>query len=166
LGKARAAKLNIHNWSTAERLRLLTAGRFLQELWNDSLVLAPFQPRAGKAPAPTMTRPEEAVTGHLQIGVVEHKGEDTFLDECIRNQRALDKLPEKWARLGDPDSREGQAIHARIANNLVGKAAAQVATEVRGTVNDQDMARLLSLHPPARNMQHRAAGQEHHHIRM
>jgi hypothetical protein len=86
--------------------------------------------------------------------------EDTILDKCIRDQRALGQQPEKRARLEDPASREGQAIHMRIANNLIGKAAAQVATEVRGTVNDQDRARLLSLHPPALNIQHRAAGQK------
>jgi hypothetical protein len=56
---------------------LATAGRFFKELWDDSLVLAPFEPRAGKALAPTMTSPEEAVTGHMQIGVVDHDGADT-----------------------------------------------------------------------------------------
>jgi hypothetical protein len=46
-----------------------------------------------------MASPEEAVTGHMQIGVVDHEGEDTFIDMCIRDQRALDQQPEMWARL-------------------------------------------------------------------
>jgi hypothetical protein len=42
-GRTRSAKLNIHSWSTSERLRLQ---RFFKERWDDRLVLAPFVPRA------------------------------------------------------------------------------------------------------------------------
>jgi hypothetical protein len=39
LGRVRAAKLNIQSWSTTERLRLFTEGRYLKELWEDSVRL-------------------------------------------------------------------------------------------------------------------------------
>jgi hypothetical protein len=57
LGKAQAAKLNIHSWSTGERLHYFTEGRFLKELYADSLVLAPLEPRTGKGRAPTTRAP-------------------------------------------------------------------------------------------------------------
>jgi hypothetical protein len=61
LGKAQSAKLDIHSWSTTERLHFLAEGRFLKELYDDSLVLAPLEPRARKVRAHTTTGPGEAV---------------------------------------------------------------------------------------------------------
>jgi hypothetical protein len=107
-----------------------------------------------------MTSPEEAVPGHVQIGVVDHEREDTYLDKCIRDQRALGQQPERWRALADPVSREGQAIHQRVAQNLIGKAAARLTTEVGGAVDEQGLARLRNLHPAARSLQHRDAGQQ------
>jgi hypothetical protein len=82
-----------------------------------------LEPRAGKVRVPTTTSPEEAVPGHLQIGEVEHDREDTSLDECIREQRALHRQLEMWKRLADPVSREGRAIHQLVAQNLIGTLA-------------------------------------------
>jgi hypothetical protein len=89
-----------------------------------------------------------------------NEGQDTLIDKCIRDQRALGQQPEMWARLEDPASREGQTIHLWVAKNIIGRAAARLTRGVSDTVDDQGWARLLILHPAARNLQHRVAGQK------
>jgi hypothetical protein len=160
LGRVRAAKLNIHSWSTTERLRLFTDGRYLKELWEDSVVLAPLEPRARKARVPTTTSPDEAVPGRWQIGEVEHDHEDTPVDQIIREHNALHEDPEMWKELADPASQKGRAIHQLVAQNLIGKAAARLTTEVNSAVDEHGLTRLAALHPAARNMQYLATGQQ------
>ena len=160
LGKARMTKLNINNWNTVQRLRHFGEGRFLAELWSDSLALAPLERRPGAPRAPPSTEPEVAAPALMQMGVVNHESEDTVLDQRICARRAKGQPPARWKALADPLSREGQAIHQRVAQNLIGKAAAMLTTEVSGVVDEQGLLCLQRLHPAARNLRHRGADQQ------
>jgi hypothetical protein len=73
-------------------------------------------------------------------------------------QRALGQQPRCGRGWRTPP--RGQTITCgSLAKNLIGRAAARLTREgVSDTVDDQGWARLLSLHPAARNLQHRVAG--------
>jgi hypothetical protein len=98
----------------------------------------------------------------MQLGVVEEEDADTFLDECLRASR--DEPDEQTSRrcnaLAEPNSQEGLSIHYLLAQNLIGRAASRLTTEVNSSVNEAGMELLRRLHPSARNMVHRDPAQE------
>ena len=159
LGRVRKGKLNIHDWSTAVRLRFLIEGRFLKELWDDSVALYPLGPQAPQARRPTVANQTEPVPANMQLGAVEEGGDDTILDECIRVSREQPRS-QRCNALAEPNSQEGLAIHYLLAQNLIGRAASRLNTEVNGSVDEAGQALLRTLHPPARNLVHRDPAQE------
>jgi hypothetical protein len=117
LGKVRRSKLNIHDWSTATRLCFLTEGRFLKELWDDSLVLYPLGPQAPQTRKPKVANQTEPVPAHMQLGAVEEEEDDTFLDECMRTAMEGPRS-QLCDALAEPNSQEGLAVHYLLAQNL------------------------------------------------
>jgi hypothetical protein len=147
-GRVRMAKLNIHDWSTVARLRYLTEGRLLTELWDDSVALYPLGPQASQIRKPKAANPVVDVPAHMQIGVVEEDEDDTFLDECIRASRE-EPRSQRCDALAEPNSQEGLAIRYLLAQNLIGRAASRLTTEVKGSVDEAGTELLRKLHPYA-----------------
>ena len=157
LGKVRKDKLNIHDWSTAKRLGFLVEGRFLKELWEDSLELYPLEPQASQTRNPKAANHAEPIPVNMQLGVVGEEDADTYLDELLRASREEpdEQTTRRCNALAEPHSQEGLSIHYLLAQNLIGRAASRLTTEVKGSVNEAGLEILRGLHPPARNMVHR-----------
>lgn len=116
------AKLNIHDWSTVDRLRFLTEGRFLKELWEDSIALYPPEPQTSQTRNPKSANHVEPIPAHMQLGAVEDGDADTFLDELLRASRIEpdEQTSRRCNALAEPNSQEGLSIHYLLAQNLIG----------------------------------------------
>jgi hypothetical protein len=150
--KGRATGLGIRKWGLQRRLQNLREGKFLKEMYDDSLMLYPLtrsdgavgsnQGPAGLQDAAGVRLAAEEPSPHA---AEEGAEDDSFLDRILR------ETPGAGAPLAKGVD---AAVDKLLAQNLISRAAARVGDGKIVRFSEAATNATRALHPPARNLIH------------